>query len=194
LHGRLHRHGLDGLNTIDHLHEKGVVFRPTIEAFAQAGPDDGGDQHGKDGIARQRTDYHQGQQGAVGEHDGKKDHGKKAIEHYSKRGASEELSDAVQLTRPYHRVPGPASLEVCQGQAQNMSEQLCAQADVDAVRRVGEEIGAQATEQCFKATQGQHADGQHVQCGDALVHQDFVCDDLKEQGRQQRKELQEERR
>ena len=171
-----------------------MIFRPTIKTLAQAGPDDGGDQHGEDGIARQRTGHHQRQQGAVGEHDGKKDQGKKTIQHHGECRVGQELPDGVQLTRPCHRVPGPAGLEVCQGQAQNMGEQLRAQADVDTVRRVGEEIGAQATEQRFEAAQDQHAEGQHVQCGDALVHQDFVGDDLKEQGRQQRKELQEERR
>src|SRR5262249_40040516 len=109
---------------------------PTIKTLAQASTDDRGDQHSEGGIARQRAAHPQRQQGAVGKHDGKKDQGKKAVVDWSKRGAREELPDGVQLTGPGRWVPGPGGLEVCQGQAQNMGEQLCAQADVDTVRRV----------------------------------------------------------
>ena len=75
-----------------------------------------------------------------------------------------------------------------------MGEQLRPQTDVDAVRGVGEEIGAEPAEHRLKAAQSQHAEGQHVQRRDAFVDQDLVRHDLEKQGRQECKELQEERR
>jgi hypothetical protein len=72
-------------------------------------------------------------------------------------------------------------------------EELRPQGHVNAVRGMGEDICAQPTEDRLKATHCHHADGQHLQRRHPFVHQHLICDNLKEQGRQQAKELQEER-
>src|SRR5262245_43284368 len=107
--------------------------------------------------------------------------------------ACQELPNMLQLTNPGYRVPYPARLKICQRKRQNVAKQLRAESDVNPVRRMRKEIGPQPTQNRIKYRQGDHADGQHMERGEAFVNEHLVDHDLGKQGRQQCKELQEER-
>ena len=73
-----------------------------------------------------------------------------------------------------------------------MAEQPRAQLDVDAVGRVGEEIGAHDAEQGLGNREADDGDGHHLQRGKAAMHEHLVDHDLEEERREQGEELQEE--
>ena len=58
---------------------------------------------------------------------------------------------------------------------------------------MSKQIGAQSTEQSIERSQHHHADGHHVQRREALVHQDLVDDDLREQRGEECEQLEKER-
>lgn len=86
-----------------------------------------------------------------------------------------------------------ADAEVSQRQADKVAEQAGAELNVNPRGGVRESISAQAAEQGFEngdANQGNH---QHIEAGQPAVDQHFVNDDLKQQRRYEREQLQEER-
>ncbi len=109
------------------------------------------------------------------------------------RIAGEEAADVLELAHTGDRVADAPGLEVGQGQLHQVAEQACAEFDVDAVRRVAEDVAAQAVEQRLEARpHDQEADDEHVQRGHAAVHEHLVHDDLEEQRADQREQLQDE--
>ncbi len=73
-----------------------------------------------------------------------------------------------------------------------MAEQPGPELDIDAVGGMRKKIGAQDTEHCFEHPDCDQADDEHVKRAHASMHEDLVDDDLEEQGRNERKNLQEE--
>ena len=150
LHGRLHRHSFHRLDAGDHLDQKGLILCPAIETLAQAGPNDRRDKDREQHVTGQRASHYGGQERAVVEHDRKKDQGEKAVEHDGNRRTGQELPDGVQPARPRHRITGAADLEIGQGQAHNVREELRPQAHVNAIRGMGEDVRAQPAEDSLK--------------------------------------------
>src|SRR5690349_22224777 len=75
-----------------------------------------------------------------------------------------------------------------------MSKEPRAELDVDPVRGVREEIGAQAADDRFENSDGDKADDQNIERSDAAMNQDLVDDDLKEEWRNEGEDLQKEGR
>ena len=75
-----------------------------------------------------------------------------------------------------------------------MAEQPRAKFDIDAVGGVGKHIGAQDAQNGLEHRDRHEADYQHVEGAKAAMHQHLVDDDLEEQRRNQREQLQKERR
>src|SRR5215467_70178 len=74
-----------------------------------------------------------------------------------------------------------------------MTKQLRTQADIDPIGRVRKEIGAEAAQRVVEDGQRDHANRQHVQRRETLVHQNLVDHHLCEERCQQGKQLQKER-
>ena len=74
-----------------------------------------------------------------------------------------------------------------------MMEEPGAELDIDTVGRMGEQIGAQASEHDLEHRNRNQPQDQDVERAKAAMHQHFVDDHLKEQRRHQREKLQEER-
>src|SRR5215471_19016053 len=74
-----------------------------------------------------------------------------------------------------------------------MAEQPSAKLNIDAVSGVSKDVGAQNAENRLECRYGQQADDKDIEGAETAMHQDLVDDDLKEQRRDQGKELQKER-
>src|SRR6266853_6729926 len=75
-----------------------------------------------------------------------------------------------------------------------MAEQPGPQLDVNPIGRMGEQVGPQDAENGLEDGDRDQADYQDIERAQASMHQHLVDDDLEEQRRDQRKQLQEERR
>ncbi len=107
--------------------------------------------------------------------------------------ARQKLANVLQLTHPRDGIPHPTRFKVGQRQRQDMAEQLRAQAHINPIRRMGKQVGAESAERRIEDCKRDHADRQYMQGSEPFVHKHLVDDDLREQRRQQRKQLQEER-
>src|SRR5260370_20852640 len=74
-----------------------------------------------------------------------------------------------------------------------MAEQAGAELEVDAVRRMGKYMGAQGAEHRLEDRDRHEADDQNVERAHAAMYEHLVDDDLEEQRRDKREDLQEER-
>ena len=74
-----------------------------------------------------------------------------------------------------------------------MPEQPRAKLDIDPVGGMREDIGAQRRQQALENGNDHQADDDDIERGQAAMHQHLVDDDLKEQRRDKRKKLEEER-
>jgi len=115
------------------------------------------------------------------------------VEHQRDRVAGEEAADVLQLAHAGDRVADAARLEVRERQAHQVAEQARAEFDVDAAGGVAEDVGAQRGEHALEDDHDEQADDEHVECGQAVMHQHLVHHDLEEQRAHQREELQEQR-
>ena len=61
-----------------------------------------------------------------------------------------------------------------------MPEQSCPKLDVDAVRRMGEDVSAQARQQAFEDRDRDEAEHENVERRKSAVHEHLVDDDLEE--------------
>ena len=75
-----------------------------------------------------------------------------------------------------------------------MLEQFGTQHHVDPIGGMGKQIRPQPGQHDFETRYRQQTHRQHIQCRHAMMHQHFVDNDLKEQRRHQRKQLQKKRR
>ena len=96
----------------------------------------------------------------------------------------------LELAHPRHRVAHAACLKVRQRQLQQMAKQPRAQLHIDAAGGVAEHIGSQRAECAFEHHHDQQPDHQHVERGEAPVHQHLVHHHLKEQRAHQCEQLQ----
>ena len=103
------------------------------------------------------------------------------------------MADIFQLTNPRHGVPHSPRFEIRHGKREQMAEEPGAQLDIDAARCVIQDIGSEPPQKCFEHGEGQHTHRQHVKGREAVVDQHLVDDDLREQRRQHREDLEEER-
>ena len=98
----------------------------------------------------------------------------------------------LELTHTRDRIADSPCFKIRQWQGQHMAKQLCAQAHVDSIRRVREQIAPQSTEQGIEQRQRHHTYRQHMQGGKAFMDKDFIDHDLRKEWRQQPKELKKE--
>ena len=118
---------------------------------------------------------------------------KNKIDEERKRRTGEKIADVFQFTDPRHRIADAPGLEIRERQRGQMTKQPRAELDVDAVRGVREQIGAQDGQDRLEDRNRDQPDDQHVERRHAVVHEHFVDHDLEEQRRDQREQLQEER-
>ena len=119
--------------------------------------------------------------------------GEEQVDDQRQRRAGQEIADVLELAHPRHGIADAPRLEIGDRQGQQMAEEPRAELDIDAVGGVREEIGPQPAEHRLEDRDRHQADDQHVERAQAAMHQHLVDDDLEEQRRDQREELQEER-
>ena len=110
------------------------------------------------------------------------------------RRTRQELADVLELANACDRIADAACLEICDRQRHQMAKQPGAELDVDAVRRVREQMDAQRAENGLEQGQRDEARDQDVERADASMHEHLVDDDLEEQRGDEGKDLKEERR
>ena len=107
--------------------------------------------------------------------------------------AGKKIADVFKLTHARDRIANPPGLKVGDGQGREMSEQMRAEFHVDAVRRVREKIGPQNSQPGLENGDRDEPEDENVKSGHAAMHEHLIDDDLKEERRNEGKELQKER-
>src|SRR5574337_304709 len=75
-----------------------------------------------------------------------------------------------------------------------MAEELGSETDIDSIRRMRKQVGAEPAYNRFEDRQRDHTDRQHMERREPFVYEHFIDDDLCKERRQQGKELKKERR
>ncbi|CUS31257.1 hypothetical protein COMA2_10013 [Candidatus Nitrospira nitrificans] len=145
-------------------------------------------------IHRKRRHDHERERGTVEPHHGQEDEREDHVERHSDRMAGQELTDLLQLTHTGDRVADSSRFKIGKWKRQHVSKELRAQTHVDPIRRVSKKIGAEPAQRRFKDRQRDHADGQYMERGKALMDKHLIDDDLCKERGQQREKLKEERR
>jgi hypothetical protein len=73
-----------------------------------------------------------------------------------------------------------------------MAEELRAQADINPIRRMREQVRSETTEKDIEQGQGHHANGQDMQGCKAFMNKHLIDNDLREQRREKAKQLKKE--
>ncbi len=191
--GGFQRARLHGLDARHGLHQHGLVLRAARELVVEPPAQHGHHGQAQAHVERQADQHDERQRHAVHEHHADEEDGEQHVEHHGERIAREEAADVLQLAHPRHRVPHPPGLEVGQGQLDQVPEEARAQFHVDAARRVAEDVAAQSVEQALEDHHHDQPRDQHVQRGEAPVHQHLVHHDLEEERAHQREQLQHQR-
>ena len=191
--GRLQGAGLDGLDAGHGFDQQRLVLGTARELLVQARAQDGHEHQAQRHVERQAHEHDERERHAVGEHHGDEDRAEQDVEHERERVAGEEAADVLQLAHARHRVADAAGLEVSQGQPQQVAEQPRAEFHVDAARGVAEHVGAQHRQNALEQHDDHEADHEHVERGQAAMHEHLVHHDLEEQRADQAEELQEQR-
>jgi hypothetical protein len=110
---------------------------------------------------------------------------KKKVDRECKGGAREKITNVLELAHASYRVADAPCLEIGDRQRHEMTKQSRAELDVDAVRGMREQVGAQDSESGLKDCDGRKADDEDVQRAHAAMHEHFVNHDLKKQRRDQ---------
>jgi hypothetical protein len=194
LHLRLDRHGLERLDAGHALDQKSLVLGAALEFLVQPPPEQRRRRRRDRDVERERAEHDRGQQRRVEEHDRKEHKGEEQIDDEGQGRTGEKIADVLQFAHPRHRVADAPRLKVGHRQSQQVAEKARAEFDVDAVGGVREQIGAQDAQNGLENRDRQQPDDQHVQRAQRPVHQHLVDDHLEEQRRDEREQLQEERR
>src|SRR5262245_201197 len=194
LHLRLDRHGLERLDTGHALDQKRLVLSAALELLVQPPPEQRRRRRRDRDVKRERAEYDRSQQRRVEEHDRQEHEGEEQVDDEGQGRAGEKIADVLQFAHPRHRIADAPRLKVAHRQSQQVAEQARAELDVDAVGGVREQIGAQDGQNGLENRDRQQTDDQHVQRAQGPVHQHLVDDHLEEQRRDEREQLQEERR
>ena len=193
LHLRFDRHGLERLNPGHALDQKGLVLGAARELVVEPLAKQRRRRRRNADIERERTEHDRSKQRRIDEHHRQKDEREEQVDYQRQRGAGEKVADILQLAHARDRIADPPRLEIGDRQRQQVAEQAGAQLDIDAVGRVREQIGAQDAQNCLEQRNGDQPDDQNIERAECPIDQNLVDDDLEEQRRNQRKELEEER-
>ena len=191
-HHRLESAGLDGLDAADGFDQQRLVLGAAGELLVEPRAQQRHDRQTQAHVQGQRHQHDQRQRHAVQQHHRDEDHRKHHIEHQRQRVAGEKAADVLELAHACHRVAHPTRLKVRQWQLHQMAKQPRAQFHIDAAGGVAEHIGAQRAECAFEHHHDQQPDHQHVERGQAPVHQHLVHHHLEKQRADQREQLQEQ--
>src|SRR5262249_45057095 len=145
-------------------------------------------------VERERAEYDRGQQRRVDEHDRQEHKGEEQVDDEGQGRAGEKIADVLQFAHPRYGIADAPRLKVGHRQSQQVVEQAGTEFDVDAVGGVREQIGPQDAQNGLENRDRQQTDDQDVEGAQAAVHQHLVDDHLEEQRRDEREQLQEERR
>ena len=194
-------HGLDsrrlqGVDPDDRLHEEllaqGAAVEFLLHLVGQGRPHQARDED----VDRDRRHHDPSQlRGIEAKHEhGDRDEGEDDIERTEQALPGQEGTDVLDLADARDRLASGARLEIRERQSQQMREQLLPELDVDPVRRMRQDVGPKILENDVEQADDGDAADQHEQGRVAFVGQDLVDHDLKEQRRDQREDLDEQRR
>ncbi len=85
------------------------------------------------------------------------------IDDESESRTGEKIADVLELPDTSDRIANASGLKIADWQRQKMTEQTCAQLDVDAVGCVREQVCSKNAQYGFKQRNGHEADRKHIQ-------------------------------
>ena len=92
-----------------------------------------------------------------------------------------------------HQIANASRLEIGNRQRQKVAEEAGTQFDIDSVGGVGKKVGPQNAEDSFENRNGDESDNEYSERTQGATGQHLVDDDLEEQRRDEREQLQEKR-
>src|SRR5216684_6065594 len=193
LHLRFHRHRLERLDPGHALDQECLVLGAAPEFFVKTRAEKRRRSRRNRNVERKRAEHDECQQRRVEEHHREENEGEEQIDDEGQGRARQEIADVLELANARDRVADPPRLEIGDRQRHQVTEQPGAELDVDAIGRVGENVGAQCPDDRLEDRDRHQSDHQYLQRAHAAMHEHLVDDDLKEQWADQREDLQEER-
>ena len=177
---------------MDRLDEKGLAVPLGLVERLQLPPewpdereDDQSDEAGE-------ADDDERQLDAVEQQERQEDEERQPVEQGQEEPARKEFADAAGLLHVLDENSGGGLLEQRDRQAQEVRERACRHPDVDAVRRVEQEISAQEGERGVEDEGDADADGEDGQRRIALVDEHLVDHQLEEERRREAERVEDE--
>ena len=176
-----HLQGFHRRHARDVFGEEGLVAGTEHELLVEAVAEDRGDEEAQDRDQPEQADGDQRELPAIGEHHRQEDEQEGEIEDQRDGGAGDEFADGLDAVQAGDQGAGGAELEVRQGQAQQMAEDLAAEDGIDAVAGVQDQVLAQPGHDAGEDHEQDQGDTEDDQGAVGLVDDDLVDDDLGEQ-------------
>ena len=161
-----------------------MALHPCIgfSLLAQLPADDGRHPHGEPHKQRQDPQCGKGEWHRIQQHHGDVDHRKDRIEQHGEGRAGEEAADLFQFGNSAADFTNGPFSEVTQRQPQQVMDDRRPEGDVDPVGGVGEQVGAQRTQERLGQGHGHQQGAQHIEAG-VVPLADHRIDDLLNQQR-----------
>ena len=141
LHLRLDSHGLQRLDAGDAFDEESLVLGPALKFFVEASTEKRRRTRRDPDIEGKGAQNDQSQPGRVDDHHAQENDGEHQIDDQGQGRAREEIADILELTHTSDRIPCTPRLKIGERQRHQVAKQACTQLDVDAVGRMGEQVG-----------------------------------------------------
>ena len=188
-----HLQALDGFEAGDVFGGEGLVARAEQELLVKAAAEQRCDDQAEDDDDAQHGQNHAGQEDAVVEHDAEEDQQERKIEDQRDGSAGNEFADGLDAVQAGGDHAGGAMLEVARRKLEQAVEHRRAQHGIDPVAGVQDQVLAHPGKQRGKNHEYGEPDADDDQRALGMVDDDLVDDDLGEQRRAQREQLDDQR-
>ena len=101
------------------------------------------------------------------------------VQHRHKESTGQELPNTTRLLQVLHKYASRDVLEEGDWQTEEVPEGFRRHSNVDFIGRVKQKVTSKKAEDCVKSNRDRRAGRQHIERREALVHKDFVNDELK---------------
>ena len=184
--------GFDGLDAGDGFDHEGVVRCAGAPDGLDLPLDDGDGPDVLYDVEGYDNEGDEGERYAVPEHERDEDDREKDVKDGHEGLSCEEFADAIERADAHEGVADAAGFVVRERQADEVVEEPRAEDGVELDGRVVQQVGAQPREEGLQQEEDDHADADDGEGGPALVADDFVDDDLRDERHADAHELQEE--
>jgi hypothetical protein len=170
-----------------------VGLGPTLGSLFDGAAHEGRHDERQHRIGRERGQRHPGQRHTVEQHDGHEDTGKHRVDNGAQGRSGQKVPNTLELSNPGHRVPDSSGLEVGKREPKGMPDHPHPEIDVDPAGGMRKEVCPQSSQHALERDEKEHADGDHVEGDQPMVHEHLVDDDLGGERSQKGEELQDQR-